>query len=216
LNKTQKALLREGLESCLRPIIIDFRKESDMSDEGTDAQIATGDAGQQAEDMANNLIGEQSPAEAVYFYGLYSLAMGGGFVLLWVLMNSNSFVFMYKDGFLSRIAFYLSAGIAWLMVSFFDGEYMRSIYTDIQALSVMGPFFFHWYAFGMYMMAVLDGAGDLMDWIFLGVWFFETVFEQVFQIILLPKVFDWADSAEILENDTAFEEDSNLARALVN
>ena len=53
-----------------------------MSDEGTDAQIATGDAGQQAEDMANNLIGEQSPAEAVYFYGLYSLAMGGGFVLL--------------------------------------------------------------------------------------------------------------------------------------
>lgn len=168
--------------------------------EESDAQVAGGDSGQQAEDAANDLIGEKDPAEAVWFYGVYSLSMGFGFVLLWVLLNGNSFVTLYKDGFLSRITFYVAAGMAWLMVSYFDGPYMREIYRDVQALSIFGPFFFHWYAFGMYMIGMLEN-GDVLDYIFLAVWGAETIMEQVFQIILLPKVFEWAEDAEFLDND---------------
>ena len=95
-----------------------------MTDESS-AQIEGGDSGQAVEDVANDMIGEKDPAEAVWFYGVYSLGMGGGFALLWVALNSASWVALYKDGFLSRITFYLAAGVAWLMVSYFDGEYMR-------------------------------------------------------------------------------------------
>ena len=99
--------------------------------EESEAQIEGADNGQKAEDAANDLIGEKNPEEAVFFYGVYSLSMGFGFVLLWVLMKGNSFVSLYMDGFLSRIAFYISAGVAWLMVSYFDGPYMREIYRDL-------------------------------------------------------------------------------------
>ena len=64
----------------------------------------------------------------------------------------------------------------------------------------MGPFFWHWYAFGIYLTGILDN-GDLMDFIFLGVWGALTVLEQVFQLILLPKVFEWAEEAATLSND---------------
>ena len=126
--------------------------------------------------------------------------------MLWIMMKTNSFVFRYLDGFLSRITFYLSAGMAWVMVSFFDGKYMREIYTEIQALSIMGPFFWHWYAFGIYLTGILDN-GDFMDFVFLGVWGAITVLEQVFQLILLPKVFEWAEEASILANDVEDDDD---------
>mmetsp|Transcript_817 Transcript_817/g.1228 ORF Transcript_817/g.1228 Transcript_817/m.1228 type:complete len:103 (-) Transcript_817:144-452(-) len=70
----------------------------------------------------------------------------------------------------------------------------------------MGPFFFHWYGWGQYLIGVLENGG-LIDWVFLGVWGAETIMEQVFQISLLPKVFDWAENAEFLDNDVKKEED---------
>ena len=177
-----------------------------MTTEESEAQIEGGDSGQAVEDGVQDFIGEKDPAEAVFFYGVYTLSMGGGFALLWVLLNKQSWVYLYKDGFLSRITFYLAAGMAWLMVSYFDGEYMRSIYTDIQALSIMGPFFFHWYGWGMMLMSVLEN-GKVLDWIFLAVWAAITVIEAVFQITLLPSVFDWAENAPILSNDVKTEGD---------
>ena len=162
------------------------------------------------------MLGEQTIEEAVFWYGVYSNSMGLGFLLLWVLLNGESWVAWYKDGFLSRITFYLAAGVAWLMVLFFDGEFMRSIYLDIQALSVMGPFFFHWYGFAMYLMSILDLDGGVLDWIMLAVWFSLTVFEQILQIILLPKVFDWAYTAPIIDNSDKSEDvEENEAEAEV-
>ena len=55
------------------------------------------------------------------------------------------------------------------------------------------------------MIAMLD-TGDAFDYIMLAFWGAETVFEQLFQIILLPKVFEWADTAPILDNDVQKEE----------
>ena len=177
-----------------------------LETEESEAQIEGGDSGQAVEDSVNDMIGEKDPAGAVKFYGVYTLSMGGGFALLWVLLNKQSWVYTYKDGFLSRITFYLAAGAAWLMVSFFDGEYMRQIYTDIQALSIFGPFFFHWYGWGMMLMSVLEG-GKVIDWIFLAVWAAVTVVEAVFQISLLPQVFEWAETAPILSNDVKKEDE---------
>ena len=84
--------------------------------------------------------------------------MGLGFALIWSLSNKLSWIINYKDGFLSHITFFLSAGMAWVMVSYFDGEYMRTVYERIIALSVFGPFFFHWYGWGMYLVAILQNS----------------------------------------------------------
>ena len=70
----------------------------------------------------------------------------------------------------------------------------------------MGPFFFHWYGFAMYLISILDFDGGVVDWIFLAVWFCLTVGEQILQIVLLPKVFDWAYTAPTIDNGKSEEE----------
>ena len=105
---------------------------------------------------------------------------------------------------LSHITFYTAATAAWLIVSFFDGEFMRTIYKDVMQISVFGPFFAHWYAFGLYLTFALDG-GRVIDLVFLAVWFALTVVEEVIQLLMLPKVYEWAEDASILSNDV--EED---------
>ena len=56
--------------------------------EESEAQIEGGDSGQAVENVANDLIGERTPAEAVFFYGVYCLSMGGAFALLWTIFNN--------------------------------------------------------------------------------------------------------------------------------
>ncbi len=58
-----------------------------MSDD-PDAAVDTDGAGADATAAVNDLLGEQTPAEAVFWYGVYSNSMGFGFILLWVLLNS--------------------------------------------------------------------------------------------------------------------------------
>ena len=149
-----------------------------MSDD-PNANVDTGSAGSDATDAVNDLLGDQSPADAVFWYGIYSNSMGLGFLLLYVFLNSETFMAWHKWGMLSRIVFYLAAGIAWVFILFFDGEFMRTLYLDIQALSVMGPWFFHWYGWAEYLIAILDFDGGVVDWIFLFVWFALTVGEQI-------------------------------------
>jgi hypothetical protein len=101
-----------------------------MSDD-PNANVDTGGAGAAATDGVNDLLGEQSAADAVFWYGIYANSMGVGFLLLWVFLNSETWMAWHKDGMLSRIVFYLAAGLAWVMVLFFDGEFMRTVYLDL-------------------------------------------------------------------------------------
>ena len=149
-----------------------------------------------AENFTENFIGDRTDAEAVFWYGIYSLSMGFGTMFLYQLLDSTDWVALYASGFESRWFFYIPAAISWLMVSLFDSDFMRIIFKDMIALSVMGPFFGHWYAYGTYLMSYQNQ--DLDYWLGAFVWFCWTVFEELVQIILLPQVFSWADSARIL------------------
>ena len=153
-----------------------------MSD---DAQIDGGDRGQGVEDRANNLIGDVDNAGAVRWYGLYCLWLGGGSMLFWILMNNNAWVVKYSVGIHTKMYFYLPTGIAWIMVSMFDGVLMREIYKDIVALSIMAPFWKEWYDYGVYLL-LLENDDTLMYLVGLAIWFLMTVFEGVIQLILLP------------------------------
>ena len=180
-----------------------------MSD---DASMETSDGmqdnAQAAQDSVNELIGERTDAEAVFYYGVYSLSFGVAATILYVLFNDNLEMFArYSDGIKAHIAAYIPAGVAWMMLSFFDGQFMRTVFGDIVSASVFGPFFAHWYAFGQF---VLDNDGDYASIEFiLGavIWFALTIFEELVQIILLPQVFEWVENAPLMENASEMEDD---------
>ena len=55
----------------------------------------------------------------------------------------------------------------------------------------MGPWFFHWYGLGNYLLNVVDFSGGAAEWIMFFIWFCLTVGEQIVQIIMMPKLFKW-------------------------
>ena len=86
---------------------------------------------------------------------------------------------------MTRIYYYLPTGIAWIMVSMFDGELMRQIYKDLIAYSMFAPFWKEWYDYSVYLL-LLENDDTLMYLVGLGLWFFLNVFEGVIQLLLLP------------------------------
>ena len=60
---------------------------------------------------------------------------------------------------------------------------------------------------GLYLLGGEGYAYDEMKFYIWGaIYFFWTVFEGVIQIVILPRVYDWIESADILENDEAKED----------
>jgi len=145
-------------------------------------------------------IGDKNDAQAVYWYGIYSLIVGWGSALLWNELKSKSYAALYYEGFVSRFFAYIPVGMCWIMISLFDSPFTRTVFKDLVSLSVMGPFFGHWYAWGLYLLN-LENEPSLDYYLAGGVWFAWTIFEEIVQIVLLPQVFDWIDSAATVEND---------------
>ena len=151
--------------------------------------LSQSDTGADAANVANDLIGERSDAEAVFWYGAYSFIVSGSALVLWVLFNettwingsNGSYAFWYN-----RMEFYLPVGMAWLMVSFFDSELMREIFADICTISVLGSWLFQWRIFVDWVFGNQGNYTNLWFYLWTATYFAWTVAEQVLQIILLP------------------------------
>ena len=93
-------------------------------------------------------IGKVKEDEAVFWYGVFSMSYGAIFMILYLTLNKFPAVSIYYNGFLSRMVFYLPCGMAWLMVALFDKPFMRDLFSKLTWVSVFGPFFTQWIAFG--------------------------------------------------------------------
>ena len=52
---------------------------------------------------------------------------------------------------------YIPVGITWFLTGFIqDNETLLSILKRLTAISVLGPFYMHWYAFASYLWAWSD------------------------------------------------------------
>ena len=93
--------------------------------------------------------------------------------------------------------------MAWLMVSFFDGKFMRAVFRDVVFISILAPFFKEWRSIYNYVASNIAGNNldELGFWIWLAIYFFGTVFQAVMQILLLPDIFDWSKGSDYLDND---------------
>ena len=171
----------------------------------SDAQFDGGDNGQAAEDFVGDFIGDKDPAGAVRWYGFFALANAFGSILVYMLLNGNWWVAQYKDGFSTRTFFYMPVAMSWLAVSFFDSPFMRKIFGEIIAISILCPFFWLWYVFGQFLLYSDGKYSEFWTWASAAIWFSWNVFESVVQIVLLPTVFEWTEA----DLNTDFVSDRN-------
>lgn len=157
------------------------------------------DRGDAATEFTENFIGERNDAEAVFWYGIYSLIMSFGLIVVYHLIDGTDWIAMYGgvDGFKYKWYGYVPIAMTWLAVSLFDSKMLRIIFKDMAAFSVMGPFWYQWKAFGDYLLLSEGGNQDLGYWLGAVVFFSWTVFEEIIQIILMPQILSWADDAGI-------------------
>lgn len=91
--------------------------------------------------------------------------------------------------------------MGWLFVSFFDSEFMRSVFRMLVTISVLGPFAINWYNL-VIMVYACDGSclDDLSLYIWTAIYGAINVFQMIVDIILLPQIYNWTDDADILDN----------------
>jgi len=134
----------------------------------SDAQLEGNDNASAAEDRVGGFIGDKDNAGAVRWYGLYSLAIGVGAIPFYVIFNELDYVRWNSGWYFYQMAFFIPVFISWLMVSFFDGAFMRDVFEIIVTLSILGPFAGHWYQLAVFY---LGGEGSYLDNLTFWLWF---------------------------------------------
>ena len=167
----------------------------------SDAQIDGGDKGAAAEDKVGGFIGDKNDGEAVRWYGMYALAHSVGTIFFYMFFNDKTYVAGNAAWYLSQIEFFLPVFIGWIFVSMFDGEFMRSTFQTLVSLSILGPFGMHWYALANFFLGCEGVCLDSITfWLWLAAYAAYTIFQMIVDIILLPQIFDWTESASIVDN----------------
>ena len=186
----------------MRDLILIIIKEIFVKNEMSDAQVDGGDSGARAEDAVGGFIGEQDNAGSVRWYGLYSLAMSVGTMFFWMFFNNLTYVGGNADFYYTQIEVFLPVFICWMMVSFFDGEFMRMVFADVVSASFGGPFAANWVVLAGFYLA---GEGSYLDsitfWIYFAGYAAFSIFQMIVQILMLPAVMEWAEEAPTLDND---------------
>ena len=135
------------------------------------------------------------------WFGLYSMWMSIGTAFFWMFFNDKTYIALNRAWFYNQIEYFLPAFMGWIFVSLFDSEFMRSTYVTLVTISVIGPFANHWYDLANLWIA---GENSYLDsitfWIYFAAYCAFTFFQMIVDIILLPQIYDWADSARIVDN----------------
>ena len=180
----------------------------------SDAQIDGGDAGGQFEDGVSDWINVGSNEAAVRWYGLASILMGYlMYPAYWLVFEELTYGALNQGWFLATQKYFFPVGMAWIMVSLFDGSFMRAVFRDVVFISILGPFMFEWNAIFDYFYAGFDNHADnLSFWGFGAFYVLHTTFQAVTQLILLPGVFRWTEQTNYLDNDKS---DNSLLALLI-
>ena len=141
-----------------------------------------------------------SPETSAIWYGVSSLVLGYGTLLVFILFNKFHYVAANKEWFMSVIVFFMPTGMSWAFLRWFPTDFMRKIFRLLSALSIFGPFFTHWAAIANFVLVAEDGGkedtgyDEFGFYTALAAYVSVTMFQMVVQIVWLPEVFDWVDA----------------------
>ena len=144
------------------------------------------------------------------WYGIFSLIIGYGMLPIYWTLEDYTYVSLNWGWFRVMQAFFLPVGMGWLMVSFFDGDFMRRVFKDLVRTSLLGPFFAYWYYNASYLLYSEYYEDKLKYWLWGAFFIFTSLLEAVIQILVVPGVYRWSEKSDYLDND---QEKSLLALA---
>ena len=97
------------------------------------------------------------------------------------------------------------------MLSFFDGPFMRNVFTGLVEITFLGPYFAHWKAITDFILLGEAMDNDSTDdnfksfdevgfYVWIAIYGAVTIFEMIIQITVAPRIFEWLESAETLRD----------------
>ena len=154
-----------------------------------------------AEDNVDDFIGDKNDGEAVRWFGMYSLITT---IVSAYMIDTNmdqTWIAAGSNWWSTQIWAFWPVFMGWLFVSFFDSEFMRSVYRMLVTISVLGPFAINWYNL-VVMVYSCDGSclDELSLYIWTAIYSAINIFQMIVDIILLPQIYNWTDDADILDN----------------
>ena len=167
----------------------------------SDAQIDGGDNGAKAQDTVAGFVGDQDNEGAVRWYGIYSGALALGSLVFYEFINNNmggKQISSFSGHWLTNSYVYSPVFIMWLMVTFFDSEMMRVFFQMVVTLSIFASFYDHWSDLITLVNSNFGGL-SVSFWIWWAVHAAATIVEQLIVLLLVPKIYDWADVDDMME-----------------
>ena len=167
----------------------------------SDAQIDGGDNGAKAQDTVAGFVGDQDNEGAVRWYGIYSGALALGSLVFKLFIDNNMSdkqLYTFTAHWWTNSYVYSPVFIVWLMVTFFDSEMMRAFFQMVVTLSIFASFYTHWGTLALYVMLNFGGL-SVSFWIWWAVHAAATIVEQLIVLLLVPKIYDWADVDDMIE-----------------
>lgn len=110
-----------------------------------DAQIDVNGTGDAIGDEFDELMGEDyDSSTAVLLYGLVGFGINAAAILLYMLFNDKTYI-AASAGFLdSHLKAWFPVAWGWLLLSFFDNEFTRAVFSMAVMWSFKGPFVDFW------------------------------------------------------------------------
>lgn len=145
--------------------------------------IDTGEFGDNTEDAFNDLFGNPNDKKSALTYGVFCLASSMTSLIIYILTNKYVFVTSSYQYFYSHFATFTIGGMGWVSFMFFDSDLTRNIFRKALWVSVMGPYFAHWYGTTMFMLtgnnSYVNSKGDYKSTSFGNIMFWVTALLQL-------------------------------------
>ena len=160
-----------------------------------DAQIDVNGTGDAIGDEFDELMGEDyDSSTAVLLYGLVAFGINVTSLLIYMLFDDKAWIMAAKNFLHSHQKAWWGVGWSWLLLSFFDNELTRAIFTFAIMWSFMGPFVWNWVDWTDFLIDNI-GSDDIWFWIWLAIHAAVNLIEILWVALVVPSAYDWIENA---------------------
>lgn len=174
-----------------------------MSDD--DARVDVNGTGDEAQESFDELTEDLDGSEMVMLYGITAFGISIGSIVLFTLFNNdNPNIAGFSPSVKTNMSSWWGPAWAWFLLSFFDNEVTRGIFSLAVMWSFTGPFVFQWCDLITYILA-WQAAGNLMDgWslIWVAIHSAWNIFGMLWITLITPSIYEWIENADYSNNES--------------
>merc|ERR1712127_164173 len=200
-----------------------FKTKNQMSD-SRDAQVDVNGTGDAINDEFNELTEDMDSSAMVYLYGLVAFGINAVSILIYLIFDAESAnIAMFYPSVMTHGKTWWGVGWAWLLLSFFDNEVTRGIFSLAVMWSFTGPFVFQWVDLINYVIAW--DFGDVWSYIWLAIHAAWNLLSILYIALITPGIYYWIENAEyynpeaeeeLIEEEEEEEEEEEFFHVVFN